>query len=133
MKICLPVLQDQGVDSFISGHFGSAPFFLIIDSNSLQTKIIPNKDQHHAHGMCQPLAMIGTDSFDAIVVSGMGAGALNKLNNAGKKVYKTELKTVKETLDAINAGKLVELTPQATCSHQHAPHSHSVKGIGPLS
>lgn len=124
MKICLPVLQDQGIDSSISGHFGSAPFFLIIDTDTLQSRSISNQDSNHVHGMCQPLAMIGTDNFDAIVVGGIGAGALNKLKNAGKKVFKTELSTVKETIEAIKVGKLVEFAAQSACTHHGSGHGH---------
>ena len=124
MKICLPVIHDQGIDSQISAHFGSAPFFMIIDTDALVFKIIVNKDQHHSHGMCQPLAMIGTENFDAIVVGGIGTGALNKLRNAGKKVFKTEFATVKETVEAAKQSKLVEFSPQSACSHHHGDHGH---------
>lgn len=123
MKICLPVLQNQGIDSQISSHFGSAPFFMIIDTETLASSVINNQNSHHAHGMCQPLAMIGTENFDAIVVGGIGTGALNKLKNAGKKVFKTEFSTVKETVEAAKQNKLSEFSPQSACSHHHGGHS----------
>ncbi len=122
MKICLPVMQNQGIDSQISAHFGSAPFFMIVDVNTLAMTVINNQNSHHVHGMCQPLAMIGTDNFDAIVVGGIGTGALNKLRNSGKKVFKTEFTTVKETVEAAKQSKLSEFSPQSACSHHHGGH-----------
>jgi hypothetical protein len=35
MKICFPVAEDRGINSIIYGHFNSAPFFLIVDADSL--------------------------------------------------------------------------------------------------
>ena len=34
MKICIPVNENNGVDSSVSAHFGSAPFFMIVDSDT---------------------------------------------------------------------------------------------------
>lgn len=137
MKICLPVMSDQGIDSSISGHFGSAPFFLFVDTETLQTKSIGNQDANHQHGMCKPLAMIGNEHYDAIVVGGIGAGALNKLHSAGKKVFKTEFTTVRETVEAVKSGKLLEFAVNSACTHHgeshghdHAPHgAYGIKGF----
>jgi len=124
MKVCIPVLSDEGIDATISSHFGSASFFLFIDTETLHTKSLENKDAHHEHGMCKPLAMIGNESYDAIVVSGIGAGALNKLCAAGKKVYKTEFLTIKETINAIKQGKLLEFSANSACTHHNDGHGH---------
>lgn len=124
MKICLPVLNDQGIDSSISGHFGSAPLFMFVDTDTLSTKTMTNQTDGHEHGMCKPLAMIGNEPYDAIVVGGIGAGALGKLHAAGKKVYKTEFTTVKETVEAIKQGKLSEFSANSACAHHGSGHGH---------
>ncbi|OFZ21329.1 MAG: hypothetical protein A2X94_07725 [Bdellovibrionales bacterium GWB1_55_8] len=125
MKICIPTNTNNGTDSTISGHFGSAPFFMIVDTDSLFCKTIVNTNQHHAHGMCQPLAVLGSEEFDGIVVGGIGAGALNRLKAANIKVFKTAHKTVKETVDAFKGNALSEVTPHMACSghgHHHGGH-----------
>jgi len=33
MKICMPVSEAKGMDSVIYGHFGSAPFFAVYDTD----------------------------------------------------------------------------------------------------
>ncbi len=34
MKVCIPTSDDLGLKSAISGHFGGAPFFLIVDTDN---------------------------------------------------------------------------------------------------
>ena len=42
MKICIPTNTDSGTESTISGHFGSAPFFMIVDTESLGCRAVVN-------------------------------------------------------------------------------------------
>ena len=44
-------------------------------------RAIPNRNEHHAHGMCQPLVAIQGEDIGGIVVGGIGMGALNKLHD----------------------------------------------------
>ncbi len=119
MKICFPVETLQGMDSEVYGHFGSAPGFVIVDTDANTLEEIRNGDQHHAHGMCQPLASLQKGNFDAIVVGGIGMGALNKLRAAGKRVYRTGLATIKDTVQAFRKGELIEVTPDMACAGHH--------------
>ncbi|RME41495.1 MAG: diguanylate cyclase, partial [Deltaproteobacteria bacterium] len=34
MKVCFPVNNDQGLESEVYGHFGSAPAFVVVDTES---------------------------------------------------------------------------------------------------
>jgi predicted Fe-Mo cluster-binding NifX family protein len=61
-----------------------------------------------------------------MVVSGIGAGAINKLNAMGVKVYAAAAPTVKENLDLLIENKLQELSVynacrahQGACGHQY--------------
>jgi len=117
MKICYPVENNNGLESTICGHFGSAPGFLIVDSENDEIKVIANNNQHHAHGMCQPLKALGGEQVDAIVVGGIGAGALNRLKAMGIVVYQASASTVQENMTLFGEGKLPET--QASCGHNH--------------
>ena len=46
MKVCFPVIADAGMESTIYGHFASAPFFVIIDTDTRQSSVIANCDPH---------------------------------------------------------------------------------------
>ena len=47
MKICFPIGNSKGIDSIVFGHFGSAPGFLIVDTENMHTEEIRNGDLHH--------------------------------------------------------------------------------------
>ena len=34
MKICFPVQKNEGMSSLVYGHFGSAPIFLVLDTET---------------------------------------------------------------------------------------------------
>ena len=116
MKLCIPVIEDKGSDSKVSAHFGSAPFFLIFDPDTKSTDYVANSNQHHSHGMCQPLSLLSGYKLDAVVCSGMGGGAIAKLNASGIRTYRGSSATVKEIIDDFVAGKLPELTPEGACA-----------------
>ena len=119
MNICIPVLEDKGLESPVSAHFGSAPVFMIVDTKSGSCRPISNRSLTHEHGMCQPLLSIANESVDGMVVGGIGTGALNKLQAANIRVFLSELPTVDATLAAFKAGTLKLVTPQTACGHGH--------------
>jgi predicted Fe-Mo cluster-binding NifX family protein len=123
MFICIPVEESNVLASRVCPHFGSAPGFLIVDTETDSCRAIENANQHHGHGMCMPLASLQGERIDGMVVGGIGMGALNKLNAAGITVYQSEHATVGETLVAFKAGMLRPMQPGMACT-QHGEHSH---------
>jgi len=124
VNICIPVEADQGLASPVCAHFGSAPFFMIVDTDSGTCRAIPNRNQHHAHGMCQPLAAIQGEDLGGIVVGGIGMGALNKLQMAGLQVYRAQHPTVEMTLASFRAGELPTMSAEAACGQHGQSHHH---------
>ncbi|HSR13942.1 MAG TPA: NifB/NifX family molybdenum-iron cluster-binding protein [Thermodesulfobacteriota bacterium] len=119
MKIGFPVQQDQGVESQVYGHFGSAPLFIVVDTEGEDVKRVDNRDLNHVHGACNPVQALGGQKIEAIVVGGIGGGALMKLNAMGVKVYGAGMPTVKENIRLFKENKLQELTMDHSCkAHQ---------------
>jgi predicted Fe-Mo cluster-binding NifX family protein len=116
MKVCFPVAEEEGLNSEVYGHFGSAPVFIIVDTKDNHVTTINNKDQHHAHGACNPLKALNNQQVDAIVVGGIGAGALTKLNQQGIKVFQAQAQKVKENIKLLKDHILTEFTMQHTCA-----------------
>ncbi|TSK07327.1 MAG: diguanylate cyclase [Geobacter sp.] len=121
MKICFPVECNEGLSSAVFGHFGSAPGFLVVDSNTDECTAINNGDRVHQHGACNPVAGLGGHEVDAIVVGGIGGGALYKLNAAGMRVFQARPGTVAENMALFKANELPEYLPGHTCGG----HGHS--------
>ena len=117
MKICIPTETNKGKEATVFGHFGSAPFFTIYDTDSESVEIITNTNQHHAHGMCQPMAALTGKGITAVVTGGAGAGAIQKLNQAGIKVYRAIPGTVSDVGAQFADGKLEEISAENACAH----------------
>ncbi len=121
MKICFPVQENQAVESIVYSHFGSAPLFIVVDTATNAVSTINNRDQHHVHGACSPLKALDNQQIDAVIVGGIGAGALGKLNQTGIRVYRSQSSTVRENLALFASGGLAEFALQSCCGgHSHA-------------
>ena len=116
MKLCIPVAENHALNSIVYGHFGSAPFFLLVDSKTLALELLNNHDEHHVHGACNPLKALAGRAVDAVVVGGIGAGAIHGLRNAGIAVFQSPAQTIAAVVAQFNAGVLPELEVQHACS-----------------
>lgn len=118
MKVCFPVEENKGLDSIVYNHFGSAPLFVNVDADTLAVEVLQNSDQHHDHGMCHPLQALAGHEIDIVVLGGIGAGALAKLNAAGIAVYRSAAPTVKENVEMVKQKRLSLMS--GTCGgHGH--------------
>ena len=119
MKIAFPTQENKGLESAVYSHFGSAPVFIMVDVESGRMEVLHNQDLGHEHGNCQPLAALGGAPVDAVVVGGIGGGALKKLADTGIKTYRAVEGTVSENLSLIKADKLPVFAMDQTCrGHQ---------------
>ena len=124
MKICIPTMDDKGLHGTPSDHFGSAPFFTFVDTDSEDLDIQRNGGAHHVHGACRPLEFLGTREVDAVACRGLGKRAFSRLRDGGIGVYVTLEKDVEATVRAYKDGRLRQLTSEEACQG----HSHSHGG-----
>jgi len=116
MKIAFPSQENLGLDSPVYEHFGSARYFVIVDSKTGDVETIENKDLNHIHGKCQPLQALAGNFVDAVVVGGIGRGALMKLNKEGVATYRAVAGLVSDNLELIKNEKLPRFGLDQTCS-----------------
>jgi predicted Fe-Mo cluster-binding NifX family protein len=121
MKLCFPVEQKKGLESLVYSHFGSAPAFLIFDTNSNEVITIDNSNLNHVHGACNPIQTIGGSNVDVVIVGGIGGGAISKLNAKNIKVFQSVKGTVEFNIEMFNKSLLTELTMEDACT-QHNNH-----------
>jgi predicted Fe-Mo cluster-binding NifX family protein len=117
MKICFPITVNQGLASSVFDHFGSAQRFILVDTETESVVSIDNEDLHHVHGACNPLKALAGNQVDAIVVGGIGGGALAMLNRAGVKVYTSQAATVGENIALFKSGAIQELVARTCGGH----------------
>jgi predicted Fe-Mo cluster-binding NifX family protein len=128
MRICIPTVEDRGLDSLPHMHFGSAPCFVLHDLARAETKVIRNRNEHHAHGHCHPLKALAGEAVDAVLVGGIGARALARLSAAGIQVFQAQDRTVRENLEAFQQGRLAAFTPALACQGHGHSHDHDHEG-----
>jgi len=116
MRICIPASDERGLDSTSFGHFGSAPFFVIHDTDVGSTEVIRNENQHHGHGGCQPLLALEGKPLDALIAGGIGRRAIARLNGGGTRVYRALAGTIADNVAKLEAGGLEEFTAETACA-----------------
>ncbi|TCK60036.1 NifB/NifX family molybdenum-iron cluster-binding protein [Seleniivibrio woodruffii] len=109
MKICFPVEEDGGLDSPIYGHFGSAPGFVTFDTDTQRTGFINNRNAVHEHGACNPAAALAGAGVDAVIVGGIGHGAMLRLMDGGVSVYQAKDGAVKMDAENFMQNRLTKL------------------------
>lgn len=123
MRICMPTENDDGLNSIIYGHFGSAPYFIVYDTEKKVFKTINNGDKQHAHGQCNPLSSFEENPIDIMVTGGIGYRALERLQANGVKAFKTTTEiTVSDVINSYLQNKLKEIMINDTCGGGHMCH-----------
>lgn len=134
MKLCFPVLRDQGLESILYGHFASAPMFLVIDTDTGESLDIPNCDETAPEAGCNPFKALINKNLDAVIVGGIGDGFLEMVNMMGYSVFQAQSVSVKDcvehfcqnALDVVekqnsaDEGKCGEDDTGAGCGHSHS-------------
>jgi predicted Fe-Mo cluster-binding NifX family protein len=124
MKVGFAVQLNEGLESTVYGHFGSAPAFVIVDTDLKQVSAVDNTNAHHVHGACNPIMALGGNSVDAMVVGGIGAGAIMKLNAMGIKVFRAGAPTVNENIALLGENRLQEVSMNDSCQEHGGQCGH---------
>jgi predicted Fe-Mo cluster-binding NifX family protein len=123
MKVCVPVEQYESLSSQVYGHFGSAPGFVVVDTETMEVEPLTNHNSDHQHGTCSPVRALAGAQVDAVIVGGIGARALQGLWAAGVRVYRSPALKVGEAIIRLKKKQLPEMTLQDQC-HDHGRHVH---------
>jgi predicted Fe-Mo cluster-binding NifX family protein len=67
---------------------------------------------------------LGGNTIDAMVVGGIGAGAIRKLNAMGVRVYRAGAVTINENLALLNEDRLQEVSMNDSCREHGGQCSH---------
>lgn len=121
MRICIPTMDSREQDAKLCGHFGSAPYFTIYDSQTGVCETVDNTGRDHEHGMCHPMDSLQSKGIDCVVCRGLGRRALEKLNSSGIRVLRTDGLTVRDVVEDFSAEKLAEINAENACQ-EHKCH-----------
>lgn len=107
MKIAVPVLSDNGLDSIIAEHFGHTPYFAFVEIEENEIKkveIEKNLLEEHAPGEIPEY--IHRNGGEVLIARGMGGRAITFFKNLGIKTITGAQGTLKEIIDTFISGSL---------------------------
>ena len=121
MKVCIPTADERGLESEPVDHFGSAPFFTMLEIDSGELEVVRNPqcghhDHHDHHG--QPghhVDQLKAHSIDALVCNGVGRRAFAALQTAGIDVLVPAEGTVADVARTVAAGGTRKLSADEAC------------------
>ncbi len=120
MKLTIPIVNNNGLNSQVYNHFGNAPLYLIFDSETNDFQCIENKNKERGHGQCHPVEELIQLKIDAVICNAMGLRAINNLNRLGIKVYSSNnLTTAKEIVESFRKKELPEISVKESCKKHH--------------
>jgi predicted Fe-Mo cluster-binding NifX family protein len=119
MKICIPILEQNGFDSPLSSHFGQASGFAMLEEETNTLSFVVNNGSHHG-GTKTPAEIIAAAGANVVLCGGLGGKAVHLFEQAGIRVYNNAAGTVADVLKAYKAGQLPEATDATACQH----HAH---------
>jgi predicted Fe-Mo cluster-binding NifX family protein len=115
MRICIPTMDDQAQEALLSPHFGSAPFFTIIDSDTESFQVVTNRRASHAPGTCEAVRSLQEMAINVVICPGLGRRALASLQESGIAVFTSTAPNVAQAVAAYRGGLLAPLTAEAAC------------------
>lgn len=121
MKLCIPVLESNGIDSLINPHLPSAEFLLFFDTESRHCTTLSLREQQ--------AATEDALRIDAVLCGSINRVTLRSLIDQGTMVYGTEAETVVQAIAQFEGGELVAAEIAAGSCGGHG-HTHAAGGCG---
>jgi predicted Fe-Mo cluster-binding NifX family protein len=113
VRIVIPVIDESGMDSRLSEHFGRTPYFAVVevdeDGQVVSQKTVANTGEHFG-GSGRRADFILQLKPDAIITYGMGPRGLSIYQRMRVAVFRANANTVREVIAAYTKNALQELT-----------------------
>lgn len=119
MILCIPTNDNRGIEARLSSHFGRAPWFTIVDSDTGKVELLRNDEGRHVHGACVPTDEIRSRGVEGVLCRGIGRGASARLAEAGIAVYLTDETDAASGLAALRDGRVKLLGGEGACADHH--------------
>ena len=123
MKIGIPVIDEKGLDSTLSEHFGRTPFYLFVEVENNQIhKYDLVKNPFEQHGPGQIPTWVKENDVDTMIVKGIGSRAIGFFSNLDINVVKATGNRAKDCIEDYLSGKTDDTDP--SCNHNHSDVHH---------
>jgi len=118
MKIAITASNNDGLEAKVDSRFGRAPFFAIVDIDSLDIDFINNAATGARGGAGVMAAQTIVDQkVDALISGNFGPKAFSGLDAANIKLYSFQGGTIKEAIDSLKNGSLKDVSDPTNDTH----------------
>ena len=108
MKICVSAVANS-LDAQLDPRFGRCPYFVIVDSESMQFEAISNVASSATGGAgIQAAQTIAGKGVTVLITGNVGPNAFQALSAAGIRIVTGAFGTVKEVIEKYKRGELKE-------------------------
>lgn len=106
------IAEGDGLDSLVAEDFGHAPYFLLVDPDSLDYTVVENEYANGEGAGYKVAKAISELGVDVVIVGGIGTHGMKILQDAGIRVFSdmddTAENCIKEVRDRIALEKKFE-------------------------
>jgi predicted Fe-Mo cluster-binding NifX family protein len=108
MKICVSAASGS-LDANVDSRFGRCPYFVIVDSETMEFTAVPNDSGSAAHGAgIQAAQTVANMGVKVVLTGNVGPNAFSVLSATGIKVMTGVSGSVKEAIMKYKSGQLKE-------------------------
>lgn len=121
MKVLIAALENT-LDSPVSKRFGHAPYYLIVDLETMQVNVIDNRNtgDEHDHAIIPQAAKAGVKAF---ITGNIGPQAYKLVESLNLQVALARKMSGKEALEKLQRGEL-KILDAPTLKHSIHDHKH---------
>jgi predicted Fe-Mo cluster-binding NifX family protein len=112
MRICVSASANS-LDASVDPRFGRCPYFIIVDSETMQFEVVPNPALGAIGGAgIQAAQIIASKGAKVVITGNVGPNAFQALSAAGIKIITGAYGTVREVVEKYRRGELKETNLQ---------------------
>jgi len=118
MKIAVTASGNNGLDANVDVRFGRAPYFAIVDTDTMDVNTIDNQGSGASHGAGVRAAQIISDQgVDGVISGNFGPKAFSGLQAANVKLYSFKSGTVEDAINALKNDDIEEIGGPTSQAH----------------
>jgi predicted Fe-Mo cluster-binding NifX family protein len=113
VRLLVPTDDPPSTSARVSGHFGRAAYFAVVDTETGDVAPLAGPEAHHK---CRSLAAtLAEAGVDGVACTSLGPGALASLTAAGIPVYVTRERSIADLAATCRTGQLLPAGQADTC------------------
>ena len=124
-RIAVPSVDEKGLDSMVSEHFGRAPYYTLVDASDsgkvLNVEVVPVPFAEHGPGDIPN--WLKEQGVDVVLALGMGGKAVNFFQQLGIEVIRGAAGRVGDVINGYLRGTLVTVEWEGGHGEGHG-HRH---------